>query len=83
MDNNWKKHFADLKNNQELVEHLNKGREREGRPRSERRAEAREQLLPKDRTCPLCLEVKLRSRQWVVTDEGARCKSCHMKLGNG
>lgn len=49
----------------------------EGKPRSERRREHRESLLPNDRKCPLCSKIKLKSRQWVIVDELAICLSCH------
>ena len=48
----------------------------EGRPRSERRAERREALLPADRTCPRCGKVKLKSRQWVCKEGLVMCLTC-------
>lgn len=53
---------------------------RVGRPRSERRREARERKLPLDRRCPECGRVRLRSRQWVCVDGVAKCKSCWMMI---
>jgi rubredoxin len=50
-----------------------------GLPRHERRRRTRERALPKDRVCPLCGLVKLASRQWVINEKGAFCKSCFMK----
>lgn len=52
----------------------------EGRPRSERRAIAREKKIPKDRRCPRCGEVVLKSRSWVISsDNEAICLACHRK----
>jgi hypothetical protein len=60
-------------------------RQKSGRPRRERRAEHRESLLPKDRICPFCNEVKLKSRQWVIENHAgvivAGCKGCWMRNG--
>lgn len=58
---------------------------REGRSRSERRAEARRASLPDDRVCPGCGEVKVDSRRWVVIGDEALCLSCHRtrRHGNG
>lgn len=50
-----------------------------GRPRSERRQEAREEKLPADRRCKFCKEIKLKSRAWVVGENAVGCKSCFMK----
>jgi rubredoxin len=47
-----------------------------GRPRSERRAEARARLLPEPRVCPTCGVVKPRSKQWVVRGSIVQCLSC-------
>ena len=60
-----------------------KGRSRGGVGRSktqsewrrEKRCEALDRLV-KDRVCPVCGLVKLRSRQWVIRDELALCRSC-------
>lgn len=43
--------------------------------KKERRAAQRARSLPADRRCPLCKEVKLKSRQWA---DGI-CLSCHRR----
>lgn len=40
------------------------------RTRAERQAMRRHAVIPKDRTCPVCREIKLKSRQWVVLKDG-------------
>lgn len=50
---------------------------REGRPRRVRRAENRSGELPRDRKCPVCKELKLKSRQWVVKHGIVCCVSCY------
>ncbi len=47
---------------------------REGSSLKERRAAAREALLPKDRVCPVCKRVVLESRRWV---RGVMCLKCY------
>lgn len=53
----------------------------EKKSRAARRRSARNYDLPKDRKCPDCGKVKLRSRQWVVIpDEDIKtCLSCYRK----
>jgi hypothetical protein len=54
-----------------------------GRPRAERRREIREKLLPESRICPICGEVRLKSKQWVTSNSVIMCKSCHIKENKG
>ena len=51
---------------------------RAGCPRSEIQQEKRLSLLPKDRRCPVCGKIRLRSRQWVFK-YGVMCLSCYRK----
>jgi hypothetical protein len=78
--------------------HRPRVRKEPGLTKSERRALARDALLPADRRCPLCGVVKLESRRWVIVQstEGidassliassalpiAVCKSCRMLYQN-
>lgn len=39
---------------------------RVGTPRQDRRAVAREAVLPEDRKCPTCSRIVLKSRSWVA-----------------
>jgi rubredoxin len=39
----------------------------------------RRRMLPRDLVCPVCHSVKVRSRQWVVRDGIAVCRSCFFK----
>lgn len=48
----------------------------QGRPLKERRAARREKMLPKDRVCPVCRNVFIKSRQWVVRNGIASCITC-------
>lgn len=53
--------------------------------RAERRLQRREALLPADRVCRSCGEIKPSSRQWVVITEKlekpiAMCVSCYREL---
>jgi len=46
----------------------------------ERRMERRLQLIPKDKRCPVCGVVRLKSRQWVLKkhrDYDAVCLACY------
>lgn len=74
------KRNRDLLNTLRDIKRLERAHEcpREGKPRSERRRERRDKSLPTDRVCPLCKGVKLKSRQWVVVNGRAMCKSCWM-----
>lgn len=77
-----KKAAADLKRTlQDLEEVSATLTRREGRPRKERRKARRLEMLPSSMRCPRCGEVKLNSRQWVVTDGAPCCKACWMKRG--
>ena len=55
----------------------------EGRPRKQRRMEARRKLLPQDRTCKHCGKPVLSSRSWVLKNgpgtkfEG--CRKCYYR----
>lgn len=53
----------------------------ERKSRKARRKEQRSYDLPKDRRCPDCGKLKLKSRQWVVVeDEDIKtCLSCYRK----
>jgi len=77
---NEHKRVRDLKRTLQHAQKLSKAylASVEGKPRKERRAIARDKLLPQDRRCPKCMDVKTNSRQWVVMDGKAICKSCHM-----
>jgi hypothetical protein len=70
-----RKYFADLRATLDEASADVKQRF-EGRPRAERRREARERLLPADRRCPRCGVVVLESRRWVVVDGVAICLRC-------
>jgi rubredoxin len=77
---NLRKQRADWRAARELLElhhRLQNSPERDpGRPRSERRAEARARLLPEPRVCPTCGMAKPRSKQWVVRENIVQCLSC-------
>lgn len=52
----------------------------QGRSRKERRAAAREAKLPDSRKCPICEQIKLDSRQWVVKNVASPiCLGCFRK----
>lgn len=63
---------------------LEEREKREPKPESEkrkkRRYRQRRAAIPQDRTCPECNEVKINSRQWVVTEAFAVCLSCYRDL---
>lgn len=53
---------------------------RESKTKKQRRRELRDSLLPVDRICPCCHELKLESRQWVVVKgQTVMCLSCHRR----
>ena len=52
-------------------------REREPYNRKELRRAQRLALLPRDRRCPICKEIKLNSRRWVIKDGLVLCLTCH------
>jgi len=43
------------------------------------RLRQRERLLPRDRKCPKCRQVKVDSRQWVALSAGSVCLACWRK----
>ena len=79
-----KKQFKDLKRTLEDIEREERrliSREKKSMSRAERRHVARQLLLPPDRVCPLCGEVKIKSKQWVVLpSSGLMCLSCWRKV---
>jgi len=63
---------------------LTRKRRGEARSLKERRAEHRAKLLPKDRRCPKCKVVKVKSKRWVVVNGNAVCLSCYRAgMNNG
>ena len=72
--------FDHLKRAVEELKRVNRRRNSKGRPRSERRAEARRKLLPKNRIYPVCKNIITESRGWVLKHEdGPMCRSCYFK----
>lgn len=72
-----RKAYADLKRH---AEQLDKPERKAGKSRAERRAIAREQTLPANRTCH-CGRVVLVSRGWVVIKRQSICEclACYRK----
>lgn len=58
-------------------------RQSKARPRKLRRVEQRRAAIPADRKCQMCGEIREKSRQWVVINEIAVCKSCYCKVPKG
>jgi len=52
----------------------------EHKSRKERRRKIRNYDLPKDRRCPDCGQIKLKSRQWVIKDGIVTCLGCWRKI---
>ena len=73
-----KEQTADPRKGIDKFEQMERSRaEKEGRPRAQRRAEARAKLLPTDRRCPECQQIVVNSRSWVVKDGVVICRSCY------
>lgn len=80
------KRLADIKRTLDAQKAADRREARVARTRTERRAEARLASLPKNLICPVCIQVKTKSRQWVVDWHEVfktTCKACKMKLENG
>ena len=81
-----KKTLADIARAAQEVARKENQERKAGRPRAERRQENREADLPQDRRCPICGNLKLKSKQWVVGYHDlhhAICLSCKRRLTNG
>lgn len=59
-----------------LIKALERKERKAGRSKAERRKDLREALLPLNRVCSGCGQVKLRSKQWVCTGPAPLCLSC-------
>jgi len=75
-DNSRRRLAAEYRKLKQMLQVLGR---REGRPRAQRRREARSAQIPESRICPVCGQPKPASRQWVLTDDRARCRSCWMR----
>jgi len=78
----FKKHLADIKRTVEMQEEFERRLRRladDFESESERQKRKRALLIPKNRTCSVCNKVKLKRRQWVVSNNVVCCKSCYMK----
>lgn len=54
-----------------------KSLQKSAKTQNQRRLEKRRAMLPVNRTCPLCGQVKDRSKQWVIDEVyGVICKAC-------
>lgn len=49
----------------------------DGRSLKERRRDARERMLPRDRRCQYCRHIVLKSKSWVIAGKAKCCLSCY------
>ena len=65
----------------EVAKYRRHKKQKDTRTRSERRADNRQKILPKDRRCPVCKKIKVNSRRWVAVDGKCVCLSCYRLNG--
>lgn len=78
-----KKRYRDLRLALEDLEAKKKQAAKPKLSRAERRRLEREAVLPKDRKCPVCDRVKLKSAQWQAFEGTMLCVGCARRLRAG